>query len=241
MNNHKIIPEKITRPMQLLAAWLTGLIIVDSSFLIAAAKVESPNWAPGALVIAAIVNVPLFLVCLFLLQTKFRAEMQEDAYYSKYLEQQYTTETLPTETANVENQAKEVVKQIMKELGPELKERKEPIERIIRDSQVESVAERVGNNRSLSELFLRPHLWSLVVARWKNDKLFRNAVSNLIEYGVATMKSGDYTTCKLTGFGRKVAEVAESQGILFAQMKGQKEKFEEEGISLTRRPSVANK
>lgn len=227
--------------MQLLAAWLTGLIIVAGSFLTAAAKVESPSWAPGALVIAAIVNVPLFLVCLFLLQTKFRAEMQEDAYYSKYLEQQYTTETLPTETASVENQAKEVVKQIMNELGPELRERKEPIERIIRSSQVESVAQRVGNNRSLSELFLRPHLWLSVVVRWKNDERFRNAVSNLIEYGAATMKSGDYTTCKLTDFGRKVAEVAESQGILFAQIKGGKEKFEREEKILTAMVSIGIK
>ncbi|MBA7678115.1 hypothetical protein ES703_86386 [subsurface metagenome] len=119
----------------------------------------------------------------------------------------------------------------MKELGPELNERKEPIEQIIRDSQVESVAQRVGNNRSLSELFIRPYLWPSVVARWKNDQRFRIAVSNLIEYGVATMKSGDYTTCKLTDFGRKVAEVAESKGMLFAQRKGQKEKFEAEEIS----------
>ncbi len=227
--------------MQLLAAWLTGLIIVDGLFLMAAAKVESPNWAPGVLVIAAIVNVPLFLVCLFLLQTKFRAEMQEDVYYSKYLERQYTTEILPVETANVENQAKEVVERIMKELGPELKERKEPIERIIKGSQVESVARRVGKYRTLSELFLRPHLWPLVVARWKMDKLLGDEVSELIEYGVATMKSRDYTTCKLTAFGQKVAEFARSKGFLFAQIKGGKEKFENEEKILTRESSVANK
>lgn len=217
MNNHKIKPEKITRPMQLLAAWLTGLIIVDGSFLMAAAKVESPNWAPGALVIAAIVNVPLFLVSLFLLQTKFRAEMQEDVYYSKYLERKYTTETLSTKTANVENQAEEVVKRIMKELGPELKARKEPIERIIKDSQVESVARRVGDIQVLNELFFKPNLWLNSVANWKMDMAFQNDVSTLIENGVVSMKSRDYTTCKLTDFGRKVAELAESKGILSDQ------------------------
>ena len=31
-------------------------------------------------------NVPLFLYLLFKLQTKFRAELQEDSYYSKYLD-----------------------------------------------------------------------------------------------------------------------------------------------------------
>ncbi len=39
-----------------------------------------------ALVIASIINVPLFLMAIFLLQTKFRPELQEDSYYSKYLD-----------------------------------------------------------------------------------------------------------------------------------------------------------
>lgn len=39
-----------------------------------------------ALVIAAIANVPVFLIAVFLLQTKFRPELQEDAYYSSYLD-----------------------------------------------------------------------------------------------------------------------------------------------------------
>lgn len=72
MSNHKISPEKVTRPIQLLAAWLTGLIIVDGAFLTAANQISSPIWAAGALVIAAIVNVPLFLISIFVLQTKYR-------------------------------------------------------------------------------------------------------------------------------------------------------------------------
>lgn len=82
----KIEPHRITKPIQLLAAWLLGLIIVNSAFLIAAGNIEKPEWVSGALVIASIVNVPLFLVSIFLLQTKFRPEMQEDTYYSQYLE-----------------------------------------------------------------------------------------------------------------------------------------------------------
>lgn len=81
-----INPERITKPMQLLAAWLIGLIIVDGSFLTAAAKMEAGSWERGALVLAAIVNVPLFLFALFLLQTRFRPELQEDSYYSRYLD-----------------------------------------------------------------------------------------------------------------------------------------------------------
>lgn len=79
-------PSTVTKPIQLLAAWLIGLVAVDSAFLASSALISKPEWAAGALVIAAILNVPLFIVALFLLQTKFRPEMQEDTYYSKYLD-----------------------------------------------------------------------------------------------------------------------------------------------------------
>jgi hypothetical protein len=87
----QIDPHKVTKPIQLLAAWLLGLVLVDSSFLSAAYVLKEPTWASSFLVIAAVLNVPLFLGSLFLLQTKFRPEMQEDVYYSKYLEIQRTT------------------------------------------------------------------------------------------------------------------------------------------------------
>jgi len=86
LDNQKIPVEKVTKPIQLLAAWLTGLILIDAAFLAAANTLTEPTWAKGALIIAAITNVPLFLAAIFLLQTKFRPEMQEDSFYSKYLE-----------------------------------------------------------------------------------------------------------------------------------------------------------
>ena len=86
MTQPTIQPQTVTKPIQLLAAWLVGLILVDSAFLTAAAHVAAPEWAAGALVGAAIINVPLFLLFLFLMQTKFRPEMQEDTYYARYLE-----------------------------------------------------------------------------------------------------------------------------------------------------------
>lgn len=81
----KFIPEKITKPIQLLAAWLAGLLAINTCFLVAATNLGTGKWEAGALIIAAIVNVPLFLLAVFLLQTKFRPEMQEDSYYSSYL------------------------------------------------------------------------------------------------------------------------------------------------------------
>ena len=97
MSDQQIRPEKVTKPIQLLAAWLAGMILMNTAFLTAAATIQKPDWAAGVLVIAAIVNVPLFLLALFLLQTKFRPEMQEDIYYSKHLERVYSLQTRQTE------------------------------------------------------------------------------------------------------------------------------------------------
>jgi hypothetical protein len=93
MGKQDLEPHKVTKPIQLLAAWLVGLVSIDSAFLGAARLIHNPEWAPGLLVIAAIVNVPLFLICIFLLQTKFRPEMQEDTFYSKYLEKRQSIQT----------------------------------------------------------------------------------------------------------------------------------------------------
>jgi len=83
--NDPIRPEKITKPIQLLGAWLAGLFSIDSCFLLAANNLPKDSWEAGALVIAAIINVPIFLLAVFLLQTRFRPELQEDSYYSSYL------------------------------------------------------------------------------------------------------------------------------------------------------------
>lgn len=87
MNEQNIKPEKITKPIQLLGAWLAGLFSIDGCFLFAAANMQQGSFESCALTIAAIVNVPIFLISVFLLQTKFRPELQEDSYYSTYLNQ----------------------------------------------------------------------------------------------------------------------------------------------------------
>ena len=89
--SEQLQPHKVTKPIQLLAAWLLGLIAMEGAFLTAARLIVTPTWAPGVLVIAAVACVPLFLVSIFLLQTRFRPEMQEDSYYSQYLAVQQQT------------------------------------------------------------------------------------------------------------------------------------------------------
>lgn len=93
MTDPKIEPNKITKPIQLLAAWLAGLVLVNGAFLTAASLIYVPSWAPALLVVACVVNVPLFLISIFVLQTKFRPEMQEDEFYHKYLEKRFSTVT----------------------------------------------------------------------------------------------------------------------------------------------------
>lgn len=85
MNESSIKPEKITKPIQLLGAWLAGLFSINACFLFAATRLPQDSWEVGALTIAAIANVPLFLIAVFVLQTRFRPELQEDSYYSSYL------------------------------------------------------------------------------------------------------------------------------------------------------------
>ncbi len=87
MRDDKIEPERITKPIQLTAVWFVALLLLDSLFL-AAAKTLEPSWVTPTLVISAIAFVPLFLVGVFLMQTVFRRELQEDQYYSESLKRQ---------------------------------------------------------------------------------------------------------------------------------------------------------
>jgi hypothetical protein len=107
-----IDPQVVTKPIQLLAAWLAGLVLVDGLFLGAAASLDTPTWAPAALTIAAIVNVPVFIGALFVLQTRYRPQMQEDQYYSRYLEAQDRRITVEDVSADVS-----VVRRDMAELN----------------------------------------------------------------------------------------------------------------------------
>lgn len=100
MSNQKIDAGKITKPIQLLAVWFIGLILLVSSLLAGAATISSPSWIPAFLAISAVSIIPLFLLFIFLLQTKFRPQMQADEYYHKYLDAQTGTEIIETKDSN---------------------------------------------------------------------------------------------------------------------------------------------
>ena len=86
MDNPKIQPDKITKPIQLLAVWFAGLVLLVGLLLTGAKTIQEPLWLVPLLAISAVLIIPIFLYFVFLLQTKYRPQMQEDTYYAKYLD-----------------------------------------------------------------------------------------------------------------------------------------------------------
>lgn len=114
MTEQHIQPHKVTKPMQLLAAWLVGLIVTNTIFLTSAINFDKDSWERGALVISAIVNVPVFILALFILQTRFRAELQEDTYYSEYLSKKTAAVVLIDKNVSHDTRIDELERQFLK-------------------------------------------------------------------------------------------------------------------------------
>jgi hypothetical protein len=86
----KIEPHRIDKPIKMLAVWFATLVLIDGSFLSAAKFLTAPAWVSPMLAIAAVAFVPMFLLAAFLMQTRFRTHLQDDRYYSEWLERQRT-------------------------------------------------------------------------------------------------------------------------------------------------------
>jgi hypothetical protein len=213
MAEHQIVPERITKPIQLLAAWLVGLVLVNGSFLFAASNVDHPAWASGLLVIAAVFNVPIFIGALFLLQTKFRPQIQEDSYYAEYLknERDYADASRPSATDLVEREVTQASERIVKSLGAQAKGREESIADILRQTQHELLVAKHGPTRTLSELYCAPDTWIQVVEQFGKHASFIEQVEALISDGLAEKKYRGYRNVRLTDLGQRVAREAEQK------------------------------
>lgn len=215
MDTQNIVPEKITKPIQLLAAWLLGLILVNGSFLTAASQLLTPNWLPPFLVIAAVINVPIFLLSIFLLQTKYRPEMQEDTYYSKYLEQQNIIEKSKiTNKDDFKKAAEQIFSEFIKNNEPP---KIQKIESILKDNNLAFIKDQVKSSRALSQLYLFKSNWEEFVSRWKNDSSFMIDVQLLLQYGVAEGPTNDFSKVKLTNLGKQIAESLKKEDLLWDQ------------------------
>lgn len=86
MSKVGIEPHKITKPFQLMAVWMAGLVLIVSAFIYGAISLKSPTWLSPMLCIFAFIIVITFAIFIFMMQTKYRRELQEDYYYAKTLE-----------------------------------------------------------------------------------------------------------------------------------------------------------
>lgn len=67
----QVADQKRPASIRFPVAWLLGLVVVDAVFLWAAGGIQQPSWGSAVLLIAAVINVPLFLGTLLLLRAKF--------------------------------------------------------------------------------------------------------------------------------------------------------------------------
>ncbi len=221
MTEQRINPEKITKPIQLLSAWLVGLIVVNASFLLAAQQISRPDWASSLLVISAVANVPVFILALFLLQTKFRPQMQEDSYYAQYLQQErYQSVQSQFQATIAEREVEQTTEKLIESLGLQASGKENSIAEVLRKSQHEVLLHKHGPTRTLSELFLEPDTWKEVVDKYEKDPSFISDVEGLIADGLVDRANEDYRTVRLTSLGIEIANQAESKDMLFKQRKG---------------------
>jgi hypothetical protein len=65
MNTGQIKPEKVTKPFQLLATWLSGLVLLESILVVASTRDYPYFWINCLFAITAVVIIPLFLFLIF--------------------------------------------------------------------------------------------------------------------------------------------------------------------------------
>lgn len=91
-----LTPEKITHPLQLMAAWFVMLLSLVASLLTAAFKIQRPWWAAGFLVISAVVLALLVMSAVFVMLTRFRPHLQGPKEYADWIkdERRFRGETI---------------------------------------------------------------------------------------------------------------------------------------------------
>ncbi len=85
MSGSKIIPEKITTPIQLVATWFVMLVALVSALLSAAHWITRPEWASAFLVLLTGVLIAGVLIFVAAMLTVFRPHLQEGKEYAEWL------------------------------------------------------------------------------------------------------------------------------------------------------------
>jgi hypothetical protein len=119
MNDTKIEPDKIKTPIQLLVIWLVGLIVLVSAFLTASTATHKPEWLNSMFGITSVVLIPLFILLIFILQTKFRPELLDD---EKYIEHKKLFTTFKPENISTVNKIEPLNIEVFENLDKERKQ-----------------------------------------------------------------------------------------------------------------------
>ncbi|WP_429156717.1 hypothetical protein [Aeromonas veronii] len=220
MNKDTINPERVTKPIQLLAAWFVALIVVNGSYLAAAQVIVHPTWAAGLLVIAAVLNVPIFIGSLFILQTKFRPQLQEDSYYSEYLNKYSQSPLVKPEFIShkdLDQERRKTAAAIIEAINKSNGSKEEKVIEVLQSSYVDELVARFGGSRSLSEMFKSPNTWVALLHKWGNDSSFSADINELIVANLVECNDKNFFTAKLTELGKMVAINAEKKNMLFCQ------------------------
>ena len=80
--------DKIDSPIQLMAAWFVMLILLSGVLLTGASQIAEPTWAAGYLVIFTSILVLIVLLCVLLMLTRFRLNLQDGKEYAEWLKDQ---------------------------------------------------------------------------------------------------------------------------------------------------------
>lgn len=131
--------------------------------------------------------------------------MQEDAFYSKYLERKYTTQS-KIDSVDLEKNIKSLAEKILGEIPKPSGLQTERVEQILKESEIGQLVDRFEDNRTLSEVFLHNDGWTEIVEAWSDDPSFQKEITDLKVSGLLTFKDDDIKRPKLTPIGKAVAE-----------------------------------
>ncbi|OOG77887.1 hypothetical protein [Algoriphagus sp. A40] len=207
MENPKIQPDKITKPIQLLAVWFAGLVLLVGLLLTGAKTINEPIWLVPVLAISAILIIPIFLYFVFLLQTKYRPQMQEDTFYSRYLDTSTNKTVILTEESTINSTVIELQNQVI-QLTESNKTYLKNIESLIKDtksqdtkkiSEIEAYIKTSNENFTKVEENIKKSQFQIKLNR---------LLPKFSEYRLAIVKNGFENLEEFTGGGGKLLDRA---------------------------------
>ena len=111
--------------------------------------------------------------------------MQEDTYYSQYLEKKYNNSTTTTKSLNLESHFEKLTKEILSKVEGVTETQVSTVSEIVKESENEILLEQVKESRTLSELFMHPSSWGKLVDEWDDNDDFINDLNMLLTLGLA--------------------------------------------------------